>query len=184
MWIPTIWTGSNHSKGNSNHSSANLSHSNGIRTIPMQMWITRMQIGAIQTGFETFKRKFVSLECKLESFERDSNISNVNLNHSNIRPGWSSTNHFHVWCMYTYIHIHVHMYICILIWNDQSPSHSTCVPGPCRAKLLRAREEAFWTSTSEECSRWMSGSKMVSDIGSVTEWGCDGMRNECVSYST
>ena len=55
-------------------------------------------------------------------------------------------------------------------------SYPTYVHGPCRAKLLRAREEAFWTSTSEECSRWTSGSKMVSDTGSATGQGCDGVR--------
>ena len=63
------------------------------------------------------------------------------------------------------------MRIFIHCWSytiDRSPSYPTYVRGPCKAKLLRAREEAFWTSTSEECSRWTSGSKMVSDTGSAT----------------
>jgi len=44
-----------------------------------------------------------------------------------------------------------------------------------RARLLRAREEAFWTSTSEESSRWITGARTASDTGSVTAGECEGV---------
>ena len=41
--------------------------------------------------------------------------------------------------------------------------------------MLRAREEAFWTSTSEESSRWITGARTASDTGSVTAGECEGV---------
>ena len=190
----------NHSNTNSKHSNGISSIRMQIRTTRMQIRTIRMGFETFNCKFEPlecefqpfkhvwiirkfkqFQCKFETLECEFQPFQQDLKHSNTNSSHLNgIRKyqaglGDLAQITFHVWCMYTYIHIHVHMYICILIWNDQSSSHFTYVLGPCRAKLLRAREEAFWTSTSEDCSRWMSGSKMVSDIGSVTEWGCEGV---------
>lgn len=39
---------------------------------------------------------------------------------------------------------------------------------PCKAKLLMAWEEAFWTSRSEVTRRWINGSKTASETGSFT----------------
>ena len=63
--------------------------------------------------------------------------------------------------VYTCTCIYVHMYV-FKLWLEGNQF----LPGPFKARLLRAKEAAFWISTSSDRRRWIIGSKKCISTGS------------------